>query len=174
MLESLYTPPLSPGLLALQRDLHAFVNFNAWARDIHRPFPLRQLAELFPHELHLNMPGSDTNLLRAPVELPQRIRVIVRGNGLGVVVASDIAEAEKDVWEAVLEKRELGESYGEKEGRKGTYNGIQLIVNLRLDSCRAAPRIVILAVYAVGVSRLCFVVEGAVALLGGERVRIIG
>jgi hypothetical protein len=78
------------------------MKLNPRTGNVRLALSLRQVANLLPQELHLDMARRDAHLLRAPAELPERKHVGAFRSLFGIVEARYITEAEKDVWEAVL------------------------------------------------------------------------
>ena len=55
--------------------------------------PLSRVPNLVPHQLQLDVSGSDANLFRTPVILPKACRLPLGWNSLGIVVAGNVTEA---------------------------------------------------------------------------------
>jgi hypothetical protein len=138
--------------------LHSIFKLQPRSRNIPTGFSLRRVPDLVPHQEELNVSWSNAKLLGSPVELPKRHSRPPLRSPFGIVVARNVAEAQKHVRKSVLviyEQIVL-------RRKTWTHNSIQLIIDIRLICCVAAPCMVPSPVLAVCVALLGLVLERAV------------
>ena len=115
------------------------------------------------------MSRGNAKLLRTPVELPNRPLRRPLSSLFGIVIARNVAKAQKHVREAVL----LIHEQMVPRRKTSTHNGIQLIIDIRRISRLAVPCVVASSVLAVCVALLRLILERTIPYSGRQGIWIL-